>query len=213
MTAQKDQNQPQVPTQDQHPIQQSAQQPTQQTTQQPAQQPAKVVIEFKGLSKEIFSSVWEKMKNKDQLSDGEMLLARCMADHPHWFPFFETIGIFDQSSGEDSEDAQALLHVNLHFLIGQQIFTAQPKEAQAYYQMRTQKGDSPHEIVHQMLHTFQKHLIWTAMNREQSQGQFDTQSYANTLKALAPLKKDQIWQRLGLKATPALHPEANQKPW
>jgi hypothetical protein len=193
MTDQKDQNQPQTPTQN--------------------QQPSKVVIEFKGLPKEVFSSVWEKMKSKAQLSEGELLLARCMADHPHWFPFFETIGIFDQSAGEDSEDAQALLHVNLHFLIGQQIFTAQPKEAQEYYQLRTQKGDQPHEIVHQMLHTFQKHLMWTAMHREESQGKFDTQAYANTLKALAPLKKEQIWQRLGLKGVPPLHPEAHQKPW
>jgi hypothetical protein len=184
--------------------------------QPPASSPtaqSKVVIEFKGLSKDIFAMVWEKMKSRAELKGGELILARSMADHPHWFPFFETIGIFDQDLDQEEPDKNPYLHINLHFMIGQQVFSGQPKEAQEYYQLRIQKGDSPHEIIHQMLQAFQKHLIWTAMHHEQSQGQFDLQAYANTLKALAPLKKAQIWQRLGLKEVPLLHPEANEEPF
>jgi|GEM_PF-1395105 len=171
--------------------------------------PRRIVIEFKGVSQEVIRQVWEQLKAGEQPEGPAFILARSLADHPHWFGFFETIGLFEGDHVAYPGDVDPFLHVNLHLLIGLQILNEQPSEARSFYQAREQRGEAPHEVIHVMMSAFQRHLAWTAMNAG-PEGQFDMEAYAETLRALKPLNREQMWQRLGHSEPPALHPEAQE---
>lgn len=165
----------------------------------------KFVIELQGIDKRHLAYVWEKMKNGEELEGQEVFIGRSMADHPHWYPFFATIGLL---GGEDElpDGSNPFGHVSLHVLIGSQIFNQNPPEAETFYRMRLRKGDDSHAIIHMMLEVFQRHLVWAAQN-SQSPGDMplDMQAYANTLKSLWRLKTRKIWQRLGYDHPPVPH--------
>ena len=116
--------------------------------QEPAEgeAPKQIIIEFKGVSQEVIRQVWEQLKAGEQPEGPAFILARSLADHPHWFGFFETIGLFEGDHVSYPGDVDPFLHVNLHLLIGLQILNAQPQEARAFYQKREQKGEAPHEL-------------------------------------------------------------------
>ena len=165
------------------------------TGQEQESQSPRVVIEFQGVPKKTIGEVWELLKAGGTPEGSAHILARSMADHQHWFPFYETIGIFD--SGEEYPgDVDPFLHVNLHMLIGMQVLTGSPKEAKRFYQTRVRKKDTPHEIIHMMMNVFQRHLVWTAVNMG-PEGKLDLEAYADTLKVLRPLKKKALWEDLG----------------
>lgn len=172
-------------------------------------QQKQIIIEFKGVSQDVIRQVWEQLKAGEQPEGPAFILARSMADHPHWFGFFETIGLFEGDHVSYPGDVDPFLHVNLHLLIGLQILNEQPQEARVFYQKRVQKEEDPHEIIHVMMNAFQRHLAWTALNAG-PEGQFDMEAYADTLKTLKPLNREQMWQRLGYTTPPVLHPEAQE---
>ena len=172
-----------------------------------APQAPKVIIEFQGVSKEVISKIWEALKAGELPEGPTYTLARSMADHPHWFPLFETIGIFEGDDEGYPGEVDPFLHVNLHMLVGLQILNARPQEAQGFYIEREKMGDSPHEIVHMMINTFQRHLVWTAIHGG-PEGQVDMDAYEETLRVLKPLDRDDLWVRLGHETPPDLHPEA-----
>lgn len=162
----------------------------------------RLVIEIDGVDKRHLAMVWDKMKAGHELVGAERYIGQSMADHPEWFPFYETIGVLE---GDDTlpDGQNPFAHTSFHILIGSQIFNRSPKEAEVFYRMRLRKGDEPHDIIHMLINVFQRHLMWTAQatRQGQSDGQFDLNSYAKTLKSLWKLKTDRIWERLG-------HPEA-----
>jgi hypothetical protein len=170
-----------------------------------------VVIEFRGVSQATIAQVWEQLKSGGgaELDGAAYTLARSLADHPHWFGFFETIGLFEGEHVSYPGDVDPFLHVNLHLLIGLQILNDQPSEARAFYVTREAMGEAPHEVIHAMIEAFQRHLMWTAMNAG-PEGQFDLNAYGETLRALAPLTRELMWARLGYAEPPALHPEASE---
>lgn len=176
----------------------------------PAEQRApQIVIEFQGVSKEVIAQVWSQLKTGPQLEGAAYVLGRSLVDHPHWFPFFEAIGVFEGDHVAYPGDVDPFLHVNLHFLIGLQVLNEAPAEARAFYLAREARGDLPHEIIHVMMEAFQRHILWTALHGDPG-GQIDMDAYADTLRALKPLKRDLVWQRLGAAGAPRLHPEADE---
>jgi hypothetical protein len=53
-----------------------------------------------------------------------------------------------------------------------------------------------------MINAFQRHLAWTAQQRQTG---LDLKAYGQTLKALAPLKTKKLWERLGHAVEPEVH--------
>lgn len=164
----------------------------------------RLVIELKGVEKAHLAQVWEKMKAGQQLQGPEVYIGQSMADHPQWFPFFETIGVL---GGDDTlpDGTNPFAHVSLHVIIGSQIFHRQPKEAEIFYRMRLRAGDDRHDVIHMMLEIFQRHLLWTAQHAQQTGGRFDMAAYARTFKTLWPLKTRKLWERLGYPEPPKAH--------
>jgi len=157
----------------------------------------KVTIELQGVDKRVLKHVWDKMRRGEELKGQEMYIGRSMADHPQWFPLFETIGLLD---GDDDlpDGSNPFVHLTFHVLIGSQVFNRKPKEAEVFYRLRVKRGEEPHDVIHMMINVFQRHLAWTAQNAKQGgSGEFDVKAYARTLRKLQNLKLDKLWQRLG----------------
>ena len=171
-----------------------------------------ITIDFQGLPKSYFAQVWGKLQEGEKLDDAEQLLARSMADHPHWFPYFQTIGLFEQKDERYPGDVNPFLHVNLHMVIAFQLNQRRPKIITRYYQERIKKGESPHEIIHQLIEVFQRQLVWTITQGDrdgEGAGKVDLAAYGKTLKTLMRLSRRRLWQRLGAAEPPPLHPEAD----
>ena len=145
------------------------------------------------------------MRRGENLEGQEVYIGRSMADHPQWFPLFETIGILE---GDDTlpDGTNPFVHLTFHVMIGSQVFNRRPKEAEVFYRLRVKKGDEPHDIIHMMINVFQRHLAWTAQNaRQGGAGNFDIKAYARTLRSLQNLKTDKLWRRLGFARPPRAH--------
>ncbi|MBU0550917.1 DUF1841 family protein [Myxococcota bacterium] len=158
---------------------------------------SKLVIELEGIDKRHLAYVWGKMKAGLTLEGDEVYIGRSLADHPEWYPFFDTIGILE---GEDElpDGSNPFAHVSMHILIGTQIQHQRPPEAETFYRVRVRKGDTPHDVIHMMINVFQRHLVWTVQRGTEGGGnRFDINAYAQTLKKLWKLKSHQIWARLG----------------
>lgn len=158
----------------------------------------RVVVEMQGVDKGTLRQVWQKMKACEELAEGpETYIGRSMADHPQWFPIFDTIGLLD---GDDTlpDGSNPFAHISLHVLVGSQIFHRNPPEAEIFYRMRLRKRDDRHDVVHMMINVFQRHLVQAAQHADPEGGaQFDTAAYGKTLKKLWGLKTNRLWQRLG----------------
>ncbi|MCA9538504.1 MAG: DUF1841 family protein [Myxococcales bacterium] len=170
-----------------------------------ANEKGRIVVELPGVDKRLLRHVWDKMRNGQALLGQEMYIGRSMADHPEWFPIFETIGLLE---GDDTlpDGTNPFVHLTFHVLIGSQIFNRNPKEAEVFYRMRVKAGDEPHDIVHMLINVFQRHLAWTAQQAQRGgQVGLDMSAYANTLRSLWKLKTPRLWQRLGFDAPPKAH--------
>ncbi|MFN3198202.1 MAG: DUF1841 family protein [Bradymonadia bacterium] len=162
----------------------------------------KVVLELQGVDRPTLAHIWQKMRQGIELKGQEAFIGRSMADHPDWFPIFETMDVL---GGEDElpDGSNPFMHLTFHIIIGSQIFNQNPPEAQTFYRMRLRKKDHPHDIIHMMLNVFQRHLAWAAQNPgPDGRPQFDQQAYADTLKALWGLKSQKLWERLGFDGPP-----------
>ena len=169
------------------------------------QSPGTVTIELQGIDKRVLKNVWDKMRQGEPLSGQENYIGRSMADHPDWFPVFETIGLLE---GDDTlpDGENPFVHLTFHVMIGSQVFNRNPKEAEVFYRLRLRQGDEPHDIIHMMINVFQRHLAWTAQNaRQGGAGDFDMKAYAKTLRSLQALRTDKLWQRLGYPTPPKAH--------
>lgn len=167
--------------------------------------PGKVTIELQGIDKRLLKHVWDKMRRGDELSGQEIYIGRSMADHPAWFPLFETIGLLE---GDDTlpDGQNPFVHLTFHVMMGSQVFNRKPKEAEVFYRLRLKHGDEPHDIIHMMINVFQRHLVWTAQHAQKGgPGEFDMQAYAKTLRSLQNLKTERLWQRLGYATPPKAH--------
>jgi hypothetical protein len=168
-----------------------------------------ITIEMQGIDKRLLAHVWEKMKVGTELAGSEVFIGRSLADHPHWFPFFDTIGLL---GGDDTlpDGQNPFAHVTMHVLMGSQVFHAQPKEAELFYRMRLRAGDDSHAVIHMMIEVFQRHIAWAVQHADRESGQvsLDMVAYGRTLRSLWPLKTTKLWQRLGFETPPVLHPEA-----
>jgi hypothetical protein len=146
------------------------------------------------------------MRNGQELAGEEGYLGQSMADHPEWFPFFETMDVL---GGDDTlaDGTNPFEHLTFHIVIGSQIFHRSPPEAETFYRMRLLKGDDRHDVIHMMINVFQRHLAWAARAAMQPGGtgtlRFDIRAYADTLRKLGPLKPKQLWERLGYKVVPS----------
>lgn len=162
------------------------------------------VLEMQGLDKRHLAFVWQKMKDGGELEGSEIYIGRSLADHPQWFPLFETIGLLE-GDDEQPDGTNPFAHVMMHVLIGSQIFSQNPPEAEVFYRMRLRKGDERHAIIHMMLNVFQRHLAWAAERATAETGlQIDNIAYGKTLKSLWKLKTPKLWQRLGHRTPPEL---------
>lgn len=173
----------------------------------PADGKGRLVIEMQGVDKRVLARVWEKMRRGEELVGPETYMGQSMADHPEWFPFFETMDVL---GGDDTlpDGTNPFEHLTFHIIVGSQIYHRNPPEAETFYRMRLLKGDDRHDVIHMMINVFQRHLAWAARYAASSgQGggsvQFDMESYAETLRTLGPLKTKHVWQRLGYKVVPA----------
>lgn len=166
----------------------------------------RLVIELQGIDKRHLAFVWEKMKAGQQLVGQEIFIGRSMADHPQWFPFFDTIGILEGGDETLPSGENPFGHVSLHVLVGAQIFNKAPEEADTFYRMRLRKGDEPHAIIHMLIEVFQRHIFWAARNRAPGgEMDLDLKAYGDTLRALWHLKTPKVWARLGFATPPRPH--------
>lgn len=169
------------------------------------QSPGTVTIELQGIDKRVLKHVWDKMRRGEALTGQESYIGRSMADHPDWFPVFETIGLLE---GDDTlpDGENPFVHLTFHVMVGAQVFNRNPKEAEVFYRLRLRAGDEPHDIIHMMINVFQRHLAWTAQSaRQGGPGEFDMKAYAKTLRSLQALRTDKLWQRLGYPTPPKAH--------
>ncbi|MCB9526832.1 MAG: DUF1841 family protein [bacterium] len=169
------------------------------------QSPGTVTIELQGIDKRVLKAVWDKMRRGEELTGQEIYIGRSMADHPDWFPVFETIGLLE---GDDTlpDGENPFVHLTFHVMVGSQVFNRNPKEAEVFYRLRLRAGDEPHDIIHMMINVFQRHLAWTAQQaRQGGTGDFDMKAYAKTLRSLQTLRTDKLWQRLGYPTPPKAH--------
>ncbi len=158
--------------------------------------PRKLVIELKGVDKRHLAAVWQKMKRGEELRGDEVYIGRSMADHPEWFPIFDTIGLI---SGDDTlpDGSNPFAHISFHVLIGSQINHQRPPEVETFYRMRVRRGDKSHDVIHMLINIFQRHLVWAAEHRSEGEGmRIDTEAYTRTLRKLWNLKSQKLWQRL-----------------
>ena len=187
-------------------------------------------IEFQGVSKSHMLHIWQQLKQNQIPEAEDYILARSMADHPHWYAIFETIGIFEDSYHEYPGNINPYEHVQFHYLLGVQILQKKPQQAFLFYQARMKKKEDPHEVIHMMIHIFQSHLAQLAqyiahdealqqtlahhqadMNDDEVdapiQIQVDHQHYTQLLKSFQKLSRAEIWKKLGFAEIPPLHPE------
>ena len=165
----------------------------------------RIVIEMQGVDKRHMAHVWDKMKRGETLKGDEQYIGRSMADHPEWFPMFETIGLL---GGDDTlpDGQNPFAHISFHCIVGSQIFHRNPREAEVFYRTRLRKGDTPHDIIHMLINVFQRHLVWAAQHANSEGGvDFDLAAYGATLRKLWPLKTRKLWQRLGHEGAPKMH--------
>ncbi|MSP73656.1 MAG: DUF1841 family protein [Myxococcales bacterium] len=165
----------------------------------------RIVIEMQGVDKRRLAEVWARMRQGEKLVGDDTYLGRSMADHPEWFPIFETMDVLAgddrQPSGEDPFE-----HLTFHLIVGSQIFHRSPDEAETFYRLRLRAGDDPHEIVHMMIAVFQRHLAWAAEHpTADGRPHIDLKAYGQTLKVLWALKHKKLWERLGFDEAPAVH--------
>ena len=172
---------------------------------------SQLVIEMQGGDKQSRSRIWTKMREGQKLEGAETYIGRSMADHPEWFPIFETMDVL---GGDDTQPngENPFAHLTFHILVGSQIFHQQPPEAEVFFRMRLRQGDDPHDIVHMMINAFQRHLAWAAQQARKpaagqaaGQVQIDLAAYGQTLKTIAPLKTKKLWERLGYETEPDVH--------
>ena len=164
----------------------------------------KLIIEIPQIERHLLSSVWRKMRSGEQLRGEEIYIGRSMADHPDWFPIFETMDVL---KGDDTlpDGSNPFIHLSFHTLLGSQVFNGRPLAAQRFYQQRHRRGDSAHAIIHMMIAIFHHEIA--AMSKRPStpeKPQFDWTSYSKHLRGMERLKTKDIWQRLGYASTPDL---------
>ena len=164
-----------------------------------------VRIEMPAIDKRVLSAVWQKMRQGATLVGQENYIGQSMADHPQWFPIFETLDVL---GGDDvlPDGTNPFVHLTFHVMIGSQIFNRNPKEAELFYRMRLKKGDASHDIIHMMINVYQRHLVQGAKRaQEGGQGGFNLKAYGNTLRRIWGLKTPRLWARLGVDHVPRAH--------
>ena len=161
-------------------------------------------IEIKGPDKAALKIVWDKMRAGTQLAGAEIFIGRSMAEHPLWFPLFETIGILDDND-EQEDGTNPFLHLTFHIMLGAQIYQAQPPEAQYFYERRLKRGEDSHQILHKMIFLFQRQLAITAKKGE-SMDDFDWTGYRKLLKALTLVSEEKFWSQFERSEAPHFHP-------
>ena len=95
-----------------------------------------VVIEMQGVDKATLSRVWTQMREGEALTGDAVYIGRSMADHPEWFPIFETLDVL---GGDDTlpNGENPIAHVTFHILVGSQIFHQQRHLAWTAQQRQT----------------------------------------------------------------------------
>ena len=163
-----------------------------------------VIIEIPQIEKGVWSHVWKKMRGGETLQGKEIYIGRSMADHPNWFPVFETLDVL---GGDDTlpDGTNPFIHLNFHTLVGSQVFDGQPKAAQVFYRMRAKKGDCPHTTVHLLIAIFQIELKQMARRLAHNErAEFDWPSYVQRLRTLGRLPTQALWSKLGFSTPPQL---------
>ena len=163
----------------------------------------KTVIEIQSVEKRVLKHVWAKMRAGTALEGSEVYIGRSMAEHPMWFPLFETLGLLE---GDDElpDGTNPYVHLTFHMLVGAQIFHQQPPQATQFYKKRLTKGDDSHSIAHMMIDVFKKQLFLTAQ-RGLAPEDFDLKKYGRTLQSLQNLPKAKVWAKLGYESDPSHH--------
>ena len=165
----------------------------------------RVTIEMPAIDKRVLSAVWKKMRVGETLAGKEHYIGQSMADHPQWFPIFETLDVL---GGDDTlpDGTNPFAHLTFHVMMGSQIFNRAPKESELFYRMRLKKGDASHDIIHMMINVYQRHLIQGARRAQGGgQGGFNVRAYGNTLRRIWGLKTARLWERLGYDHVPRAH--------
>ena len=137
------------------------------------------------------------------MKGSEIYIGRSMAEHPQWFPLFETIGLV---GGDDelADGTNPYEHITLHMLVGAQIFHQQPPQATRFYKRRLAMGNQSHEIAHIMIAIFKTQLIQTA-HQGLEPNEFDLIRYGKTLKSLETMQTEDLWIHLGHAEIPETH--------
>ena len=164
---------------------------------------SKQIVRITPMDKSLLKRVWSKMRQGVTLQKSEVYIGRSMAEHPDWFPIFETIGLLD---GDDELDdgTNPFEHITLHVLIGAQIFHRQPPQATDFYMHRLSMGEESHDIAHIMIEVFTSQLEALA-SQGLEPGDFDHLTYGKTLASLKKLTQKDLWSTLGYTHIPNVH--------
>ena len=154
-----------------------------------------LVLAMCGIDKTQMAQVWAKMKAGGELKGREIYIAQAMALHPQWSSHFEGLLSHDAVSLSDEDP---LLHVALHIVVGSQICTSVPPEAELFYRTRLRKGDKPHDVLHMMMSAYQRHVAWMVQHADPDaqMERIDLASYGQTLRSLWSLNSRKLLRNL-----------------
>ncbi len=98
----------------------------------------------------IYSSVWEKIKNKEELSGDAELIAETMIAHPEFDPFWAAGETAFQPQEINGFVVNPLVHTGLHVTIEKQLDSDDPVEVGEALKGLLKKGITRHEAIHQI---------------------------------------------------------------
>jgi hypothetical protein len=129
----------------------------------------------------IYSAVWEKIKNKEELSGDAELIAETMIAHPEFDPFWCAGETAFQPQEINGFVVNPLVHTGLHVTIEKQLDSDDPVEVRMALKGLLEKGVSRHEAIHQIAAIWGD-LYFRSVRRG---GPFEDWTYTQGLERLA----------------------------
>jgi hypothetical protein len=99
---------------------------------------------------DIYSTVWEKIKNGEELTGDAELIADTMKAHPEFDPFWSAGETAFQPQEINGFVVNPLVHTGLHVTIEKQLDVDDPVEVQEALKGLIKKGMDRHEAIHQI---------------------------------------------------------------
>jgi hypothetical protein len=126
-----------------------------------------------------YKKSWDKLKNKENLSDLEKQVAAIILEHPEYHKFFDELDLNSDLKSHLGPDTP-FMHLGLHLGIRDQIALNNPTGIREIYNQLSKNLETPHDAEHKMLEILAEEL-WSS---QRNKTDFNTQEYLNKLSNL-----------------------------